>query len=324
MGYSDLVYLWWKGFRKRMKSKDRDKVVNRAMQYKGEYVRGNGFKLQIEFFNKHLFLAFLKIGFLALIPVIFFCFVAIASAEEATNVTLPISMITSFKTLLTLIILIPVICLVPFFIAFFAFRDKDKWKDYPLAMPKGSVRALLAFSLVVLIAIVLILFGGVNEIITAMLAILASIVGYYFGQRSVGAEPNEEKGAESKEAVNPQVSPKNVSTLYKCIIKSAKEQDIRKLSKDAENKGLLGSIKEATVEEYKKLLEKLSDKALDKLFEDEKPKSSKDFDEKLLHIMAGLLDFVNKKTKEFDEFKVEISDKLEKLEESVDVMIKRP
>ena len=39
---------------------------------------------------------------------------------------------------------------IPFFILFRALRDKDKWKDYPLAMPKGSVRALLAFSLVVL------------------------------------------------------------------------------------------------------------------------------------------------------------------------------
>jgi hypothetical protein len=65
-------------------------------------------------------------------------------------------------------------------------HDKDKWKDYPLALPKGSVRALLAFSLVVIIAIMLVLFGGVNEIITAMLAILASIVGYYFGHRSAG------------------------------------------------------------------------------------------------------------------------------------------
>ncbi len=38
----------------------------------------------------------------------------------------------------------------------------------------------------------MILFGGVNEIITAMLAILASIVGYYFGHRSAGTEPKED------------------------------------------------------------------------------------------------------------------------------------
>ena len=59
-----------KGFRMRTKSKDRDKEVNRTMRYKGG-VRGNGFKLQIEFFNKHLLFAFLKIGFLTLISVIF-------------------------------------------------------------------------------------------------------------------------------------------------------------------------------------------------------------------------------------------------------------
>ena len=65
---------------------------------------------------------------------------AIASAEEATNATAPILVITSFKTLLALIVVIPVTCLLPFFILFRALRDKEKWKDYPLAMPKGSVR----------------------------------------------------------------------------------------------------------------------------------------------------------------------------------------
>jgi amino acid transporter len=122
--------------------------------------------------------------------------VAIASAEEATNATAPIQMITSFKTLLTIIVVIPAIFLVPFFVVYFTLLDKEKWKDYPLAMPKGSVRALLAFSLIVLITIMLILFAAFNEIISALLAILALIVGYYFGQRSVVAEPKPKTDAE--------------------------------------------------------------------------------------------------------------------------------
>ena len=149
------------------------------------YVSGNGFELQIECFNRHLSFAFLKIAFLTLIPLIFFCFVAIASAEEATDAAPPIPEITS-PMFLILIGVISVVCLLPFFVVFLALRDREKWKDYPLAMPKGSVRALLAFSLVVVIAIMLVLFRCFNEIISALLAILASIVGYYFGQRSVG------------------------------------------------------------------------------------------------------------------------------------------
>lgn len=283
--YSDLNILLAekKEFRKRVKSIDRDKKVNRKMQYGGD-VRGNGFKLQIEFFNKHLFFAFLKIGFLTLIPVIFFCFVAIASAEEATNVTLPISMITSFKTLLTLIILIPVICLVPFFIAFRAFRDNDRWKDYPLAMPKGSVRALLAFSLVVLIAIMLVLFRCFNEIISALLAILASIVGYYFGQRSVGGEPKEER-----EPVNPQISPETKNT-------PSAEQKLK------------------WSQELREWIFKLSQELREWIFR-KKTKTSEDI-EKLHQTIEGLSTTVEKIKEEFVEFKAEVSNKLEKLEES--------
>jgi hypothetical protein len=42
----------------------------------------------------------------------------------------------------------------------------------------------------------LVLFRCFNEIISALLALLASIVGYYFGQRSVGAEPKPKTDAE--------------------------------------------------------------------------------------------------------------------------------
>lgn len=182
-----------------MKSEDGDKEGNRAMQYR-EAVRGNMFKSQIELFNKHPFLAFLKIGFLTLIPVIFFCFVAIASAEEATNVTSLISVMSSSPGWgLGLLFMVAAILMVTFFAIYFTLRDKEKWKDYPLAMPKGSVRALLAFSLIFLIAIMVILFGTFNEIISALLAILATIVGYYFGQKSVGAEPKPKTEAEEIE-----------------------------------------------------------------------------------------------------------------------------
>ena len=74
-----------------------------------------------------------------LIPVIFFCLVTIASGEAATNATPPIPEITS-PMFLGLIGVIAIILWVPFFILFRALRDKEKWKDYPLAMPKGSVR----------------------------------------------------------------------------------------------------------------------------------------------------------------------------------------
>lgn len=129
-----------------------------------------------------------KIILTAALTVLFFTAfaAAVASAKEETNVTSPILMMNSPLWVLLLIIVLSAIFLLPLFVVYFNLHDKDKWKDYPLALPKGSVRALLAFSLIVIIAIMMILFGGVNEIITAMLAILASIVGYYFGHRSAG------------------------------------------------------------------------------------------------------------------------------------------
>jgi hypothetical protein len=56
----------------------------------------------------------------------------------------------------------------------------------------------------------------------------------------------------------------------------------------------------------------------------QKPKSPEDIAKKLLDIFEGLLHIVDEKTKEFDKFKAEVSDRLEKLEESVGAMKKRP
>jgi hypothetical protein len=54
-----------------------------------------------------------------------------------------------------------------------------------LGLPKGSVRAIMAFGLIICVFIMLILSNGEsNEVITALLAILASIVAYYFAQKS--------------------------------------------------------------------------------------------------------------------------------------------
>ena len=191
-----------------MKAKKGKKDVNKAMQREGSSV-GNRFKSRINVFNTTLLKSVVGKSFatkmlfsLTFIGLIFFYFavmaVGITSANGATNATPPISEITS-PMFLTLIGVIAIILWLPFFILFCALRDKEKWKDSPLALPKGSVRALLAFSLVVLIAIMLVLFRCFNEIISALLALLASIVGYYFGQRSVGAEPKPKTEAEEIE-----------------------------------------------------------------------------------------------------------------------------
>ena len=178
-----------------MKAKKGKKDVKEAMQSEGDVV-GNWLKSGMKGLSTSLFNSAVgKYSAMAVIAILFFCFVAIASAEEATNATPPISEITS-PNFLGLIGVIAIILWVPFFAVFFALRNMEKWKDYPLAMPKGSVRALLAFSLVVVIAIMLVLFRCFNEIISALLALLASIVGYYFGQRSVGAEPKPKTNAE--------------------------------------------------------------------------------------------------------------------------------
>ncbi|MGB2728033.1 MAG: hypothetical protein WBD09_06105 [Halobacteriota archaeon] len=172
-----------------MKAKKSDnKDVNRAMQYdrSGEFVDGNKSKLQIAFFNK---LFFKRLFSLSLITaIIFFCVVTIASANEAANVTAPISKIMDNGAgwILGLIGIVAVALIAPVLIVMVLLR-KNLQNEYALGLPKHSVRALLAFSLIVLIAILLILFVSVSEITTALLAILASIVAFYFGQRS--AEP---------------------------------------------------------------------------------------------------------------------------------------
>ncbi|MHC1624330.1 MAG: hypothetical protein ACXQTR_07080 [Candidatus Methanospirareceae archaeon] len=61
--------------------------------------------------------------------------VAVASADEATNVTSPILMMNSPGWNLLLIIVLSVIFLLPFFVVYFNLHDKDKWEDYPLALP---------------------------------------------------------------------------------------------------------------------------------------------------------------------------------------------
>ena len=169
----------------------------KAMRYSGGgYVSGNRVKSQINGSNTSLFNCATAVKYCAIAIIsLLLCFVAIASAEEATNATPSISEITS-PMFLKLIGVIAIILWLPFFAVFLALRNREKWKDYPLAMPKGSVRALLAFSLVVVIAIMLVLFRCFNEIISALLALLATIVGYYFGQRSVGAEPKPKTDAE--------------------------------------------------------------------------------------------------------------------------------
>ncbi len=152
-----------------MKAKKRDKKdVNKAMQYEGKGL----FSLTL------------------IIAIIFFCFVAIASANEATNVTLPISKITSAGAgwILGLIGIVALVLIAPVIIIIGLLR-KNLQSEHALGLPKHSVRALLAFSLIVLIAVMLILFVTVSEITTALLAILASIVAFYFGQRSTETEP---------------------------------------------------------------------------------------------------------------------------------------
>lgn len=163
---------------------------------RGGPVNGNRVKSRINVFNTTL----LGGIYFAIIAILLFFFVAIASAKEATNVTSLISVMSSSPGWgLGLILVVAAILLIPFFVVYCTLRDKEKWKDYPLAMPKGSVRALLAFSLIFLIAIMLILFGTFNEIISALLAILATIIGYYFGQKSVAAEPKPKTESEEIE-----------------------------------------------------------------------------------------------------------------------------
>lgn len=147
---------------------------------------------------------------LALIVIISFCFIAIAntpcvaqtpspeptpgptpeSTPEPTpspSITPPISYFNSPGALLGLIVIVALAIVVPILVVVLVFR-KNKC-EYALGLPKHSVRALLAFSLIVLIAIMLILFVTVSGIVTALLAILASIVAFYYAQRSTETEP---------------------------------------------------------------------------------------------------------------------------------------
>ena len=151
--------------------KEREKGIkkrcNTTVCVWGGHVSGNRVKSQINGSNTSLFNCTTAVKYCAVAIIsLLLCFVAIASAEEATNATPSISEITS-PIFLKLIGVIAIILWLPFFVVFFALRDREKWEDYPLAMPAGSVRALLA--------------------------ILASIVGYYFGQRSEGAESRQGK-----------------------------------------------------------------------------------------------------------------------------------
>lgn len=108
----------------RTESKDRAKEVNRARQYGGGgYVSRDRVKSQINGFNTSLFNCAAAAKYFAIaILFLLFCFVAIASAEEATNAAPSISEITSIM-FLTLIGVIAIILWVPFFIAFCALRE---------------------------------------------------------------------------------------------------------------------------------------------------------------------------------------------------------
>jgi hypothetical protein len=143
----------------------------------------------------------------------------------------------------------------------------------------------------------LVLFRCFNEIISALLALLASIVGYYFGQRSVGAEPKEKKGAASEKAVNSPKPPKNESTTP-IGVKSEVSQERREWIK--------------LVVEGIKLVKEW-------IFR-EKPKTSEDI-KKLHQTIEGLSTDVKKIKEEFADFKAEISNRLKKLEENAGAVI---
>lgn len=166
-----------------MKIERRDKKANVK---KGDCLHGDRIKSECKVFSKRFFS-------LTLTGILFFA-IAIASATAATNVTDPIAKITSngIGWILGLIALVAFALIAPVIIIIGLSRN-DLKTEYALGLPKHSVRALLAFSLIVLIAIMLILFGSGNEITTALLAILASTVAFYFGQRGTEPEAKPEK-----------------------------------------------------------------------------------------------------------------------------------
>ena len=73
-----------------------------------------------------------------------------------------------------------------------AFRTNEADRSLPLAVPKGSVRAILAL-LIVGGFVIFLFFGSVameekifDKILTAFAALAGSATGFYFGQRASG------------------------------------------------------------------------------------------------------------------------------------------
>ena len=155
-----------------MKAKKGKKDVNKAMQ-REVYVSGNRFKSQIELFNKHLFLASLTL--------IFFCFVAIASApcvaKTPSPTPTPATTISSGAAIVAAIVV-----LIAFALLIYAGVRADK------ELNKGEMRRAIAGTFVVgfTVLMILSLHYGIyqSEIIVAYIEFVGIVIGFYFGQRS--------------------------------------------------------------------------------------------------------------------------------------------
>lgn len=72
-------------------------------------------------------------------------------------------------------------------------KNKEKWSEQALGLPTGSVRAIIA-----LLFIVMIIFAALNSIALKdvppwLLGIVGTIIGFYFGTKSVVKSASEEK-----------------------------------------------------------------------------------------------------------------------------------
>ncbi|MCK4734989.1 MAG: hypothetical protein KAT65_21230 [Methanophagales archaeon] len=171
-----------------MKAKKGKKDVNKAMQRERDII-GNWLKSGMNGFNTSLFNSVDgKYFTVAIIAILFFCFVAMASAQD--NATTPKGLsLTGGDIVVVIVAAIVILAAFVWLIRLGYSADKE--------LEKGELRRAIAGTFVVGFSIIAFLsyVSGVLrvQIVTAYIELVGIIIGFYFGQRAAETKPKEEE-----------------------------------------------------------------------------------------------------------------------------------
>ena len=73
------------------------------------------------------------------------------------------------------------------------FANKEKWSEQALGLPTGSVRAIIALLFIVIIIYAALIGIDLKDVPQWLLGIVGTIIGFYFGTKSVVKSASEEK-----------------------------------------------------------------------------------------------------------------------------------